>query len=398
MPKKGGRKPSARKMQSHVALSRVKHEPNAWTVPPAVKSAEVSAGTIGEPEPEQEPRPEPEPELGSGNSSDRADELELIRAMFEEELCIPSPDDPYTFSLQLSVPDSAQPLRSWMAALVLEVTLPTQGYPQSTQLRVRCSRCDKRALRSLHRSLALALAEDHSVADGGPRVCFAAQWLAEHAHRFFNVAETVRSQSQRSSAREAAVDPVSSPSSEWSEDDSEEEAEVGGGSVVHGVDLCFCIFESLRPSLPVPVLETWLDENGRLRRGAKHFSAADNSDSSPSAGTAPVGKMLAQWARKKYFVGLLCRGAPAVVVLQTNVAPEYVRMSVPSCHHPSLAAYEQLLHYTSHVIGSYRSWPELLVSTDESTHLFVAPSCADYDKQASKPRYSTCENVDETCV
>ena len=72
---------------------------------------------------------------------------------------------------------------------------------------------------------------------------------------------------------------------------------------------------------------SWIDEDGRLRRhggATKHAAAALAAAGGNTSvlTTAPVGKLLAQWARKKYFIGLLLRGAPAVVVLQTNVAPE----------------------------------------------------------------------------
>ena len=65
MPKKGGRKPSARKMQSQAALSRVvvKQGPDAWTAPSAPKKIDVLDGIA---EAELEPTPEPEPELGAG--------------------------------------------------------------------------------------------------------------------------------------------------------------------------------------------------------------------------------------------------------------------------------------------------------------------------------------------
>jgi hypothetical protein len=267
--------------------------------------------------------------------------------MFEEELSVPALDDPYTFSLKLSVPDSAQPLRSGTAPLILDVFLPAQDYPKATQLRVRCLRCDKRALRSLHRAIALALAEDHSVGDNGPRVCFAAQWLVDHAHRFFNVSEVARN---RPPAREA-TDAATTLSTElistqqWAQadiEDKEDEAE-GGKAGGHGVDLCFCMFESLRPSLPVETSDnvsatlnrdepdgSWVDEAGRHKRlgASKHAAAAAlaTCKDTSTLSSAPVGKLLAQWARKKYFVGLLLRGTPALVVLQTNVAPEYASM------------------------------------------------------------------------
>jgi hypothetical protein len=292
-----------------------------------------------------EPEPEPERDVGdAGNTGNREDELELVRAMFEEELSIPSLDDPYTFSLKLSVPDSAQHLRSWTAALMLEVVLPSQGYPQATQLRVRCLRCDKRAMRSLHRAMALALAEDHSVGDNGPRVCFAAQWLIDHAHRFFNVSEIARNRLPPRQAA-AALDSELMSTPEWAEEeieDEEDEGEDGEGGKAggHGVDLCLCMFESLRPSLPVETPDTmsaasnedepdgsWVDEAGRhRRRGVTRHTAAETVGTAATNtftfSSAPVGKLLAQWARKKYFVGLLLRGTPALVVLQTNIAPE----------------------------------------------------------------------------
>eukprot|EP01043_Picozoa_sp_COSAG02_P034236 COSAG02_NODE_2384_length_8991_cov_40.617521_2_plen_479_part_00 len=296
---------------------------------------------------------EPEPELdpgGAGNGGNREDELELIRAMFEEELSIPSLDDPYTFSLKLSVLESGQHLRSWTAPLILEVFLPTQDYPKATQLRVRCLRCNKRALRSLHSAMALALAEDHSVGDNGPRVCFAAQWLVDHAHRFFNVREVARNRPPARQAADAAM--VLSTdlmlTQQWAEADIEDEEDEtddgeGGKAGGHGVDLCFCMFESLRPSLPIEASDTvsatingdepdgsWMDEAGRRRRlgASKHAAAAALAacKDTSTRSTAPVGKLLAQWARKKYFVGLLLRGAPALVVLQTNIAPEYASM------------------------------------------------------------------------
>lgn len=341
MPKKGGRKPSARKAQSQAALSRViVNNPQPWEA--------AGANPPDNTQTPDKPEPEPEPELATGytgnygSASNRADELELVRAMFEEELSVPSLDDPYTFSLKLSVPDSAQRLRSWTVTLVLDVVLPAQDYPQATQLRVRCSRCDKRALRSLHRSLALALTEDHSIADNGPKVCFAAQWLTDHAHSYFNVAEVARNPAPRSTTR--ASDPKHESAQGQSDDDGEdgeeeeneeEEAEVGGG---HGVDLCVCVFPNLRPSLPPQTSEVavmpaaavdgasdtaWVDEAGRLRRrGGTKRGAGTTCTSSSGGNGAPVGKLLSQWVRRKYFVGLLLRGTPAVIVLQTNVAPE----------------------------------------------------------------------------
>ena len=345
MPKKGGRKPSARKAQTQAALSRVivKHRESSWET--EQKAADVAdASKDPEPEPEREPEPEPEPDPGEnpGNADDRADELELIRAMFEEELSVPALDDPYTFSLHLSVPDSAQRLRSWMTPLVLDVVLPARGYPQATQLRVRCARCDKRAHRSLHRAMALALAEDHSVADYGPRVCFAAQWLVDHAYRFFNVAEVTRNTPRQAVAKATPLDSgLMSTNRRLEEErvDGGEGADEDEAKAGHGVDLCFCVFESLRPSLPVDAPDTtgalgenrsdssWVDEAGRLRRdgrATKHAAAAlaAAGGNTSSFATPPVVTLLAQWARKKYFIGLLLRSAPAVVVLQTNVAPE----------------------------------------------------------------------------
>lgn len=352
MPKKGGRKPSARKAQSQAALSRVivkHHESSSSAGLPQKTELEKAADVADASEPE--PEPELQPGETPGDAGERADELELIRAMFEEELTIPALDDPYTFSLRLSVPDSAQRLRSWTAPLLLDVVLPARGYPQATQLRVRCARCDKRALRSLHRAMAIALADDHSVGDHGPRVCFAAQWLVDHGHRFFNVAEVARNPPRQAAAEATALKsglPVSTkrraeeePEDGGEDEDADGDRDEDEAKAGHGVDLCFCVFESLRASLPVDAPDrvitgasgdnesdgSWIDEDGRLRRhggATKHAAAALAAAGGNTSvlTTAPVGKLLAQWARKKYFIGLLLRGAPAVVVLQTNVAPE----------------------------------------------------------------------------
>jgi hypothetical protein len=347
MPKKGGRKPSARKAQTQAALqSVVRHTTRSQQWAPSSSVGTEPAAAAAEPEPEPELEPAAADQLdAAGNTGSRADEVELICAMFQEELSVPSPEDPYTFSLRLAVPDSAQRLRSWTVAVVLDVSLPAHGYPQATQLRVRCTRCDKRALRSLHRGLSLALTDDHSVADNGPRVCAAAQWLVDNAHRYFNVQEVARNPAPAPAPAAAvalrepsgASDSAEANEEWWEEEEEDDEVQSdgeggdGGKSVGNGVDLCVCVFASLRPTPVGTAAGTsggkgtqddgteWRDEAGRLRRKRRSTHSSDGGATSTSA---PMGKLLAQWVRKKYFVGLLLRGAPAVIVLQTNVAPE----------------------------------------------------------------------------
>ena len=96
------------------------------------------------------------------------------------------------------------------------------------------------------------------------------------------------------------------PSSESDED------VVGGGdsSSLGIIELSFCVFPSLKPSR-TPEEE---EEHSRQRQQDGYV---------PWELQAPPWRRLASWVRTKFYVGVLARGKPAVVVIQTNYAPEH---------------------------------------------------------------------------
>ena len=81
----------------------------------------------------------------------------------------------------------------------------------------------------------------------------------------------------------------------------------GGGLSV--VELSFCVFPSLKPAGQAP------------------SEQVDPQVYVPWEAQAPPWRRLAKFVRKKYMVGLLARGRPAVAVIQTNHAPEHPNRS-----------------------------------------------------------------------
>ena len=81
----------------------------------------------------------------------------------------------------------------------------------------------------------------------------------------------------------------------------------GGGLSV--VELSFCVFPSLKPAGQAP------------------SEQVDPQAYVPWEAQAPPWRRLAKFVRKKYMVGLLARGRPAVAVIQTNHAPEHPNRS-----------------------------------------------------------------------
>ena len=89
--------------------------------------------------------------------------------------------------------------------------------------------------------------------------------------------------------------------------DDESPSEDGGGSVGGYIDLTFCAFPSLEPT---PESEAAAQQQA-------------NGVYVPWELTAAPWQRLAKWMHQKYLVGMLVRGEPAVLVLQTNHAPEH---------------------------------------------------------------------------
>ena len=89
--------------------------------------------------------------------------------------------------------------------------------------------------------------------------------------------------------------------------DDESPSEDGGGPVGGYIDLTFCAFPSLEPT---PESEAAAQQQA-------------NGVYVPWELTAAPWQRLAKWMHQKYLVGVLVRGEPAVLVLQTNHAPEH---------------------------------------------------------------------------
>ena len=89
--------------------------------------------------------------------------------------------------------------------------------------------------------------------------------------------------------------------------DDESPSEDGGGPVGGYIDLTFCAFPSLEPT---PESEAAAQQQA-------------NGVYVPWELTAAPWQRLAKWMHQKYLVGMLVRGEPAVLVLQTNHAPEH---------------------------------------------------------------------------
>jgi hypothetical protein len=89
--------------------------------------------------------------------------------------------------------------------------------------------------------------------------------------------------------------------------DDESPSEDGGDSVGGYTDLTFCAFPSLEPT-PESEAAAQQESNGVYV---------------PWELTAAPWQRLAKWMHQKYLVGMLVRGEPAVLVLQTNHAPEH---------------------------------------------------------------------------
>jgi hypothetical protein len=83
-----------------------------------------------------------------------------------------------------------------------------------------------------------------------------------------------------------------------------------GTSSLGVVELSFCVFPSLKP-VRTPEEE---QEHQRQRQQGGYV---------PWELQAPPWRRLAKWVRKKYIVAGLARGKPAVLVIQTNYAPEH---------------------------------------------------------------------------
>ena len=94
--------------------------------------------------------------------------------------------------------------------------------------------------------------------------------------------------------------------------DEDDQGPCGGGGDGGGlsvVELSFCVFPSLKPAGQAP------------------SEQVDSQVYVPWEAQAPPWRRLAKFVRKKYMVGLLARGRPAVAVIQTNHAPEHPNRS-----------------------------------------------------------------------
>eukprot|EP01043_Picozoa_sp_COSAG02_P001347 COSAG02_NODE_28_length_51367_cov_70.053932_35_plen_553_part_00 len=97
-----------------------------------------------------------------------------------------------------------------------------------------------------------------------------------------------------------------------SSDEDEHSSDETGGDRLGIVELSFCVFPSLRPSRTATGGEQHQQQLGGYV---------------PWELQAPPWRRMAKFVRKKYMVGLLARGRPAVVVVQTNFAPEHPNRS-----------------------------------------------------------------------
>ena len=90
--------------------------------------------------------------------------------------------------------------------------------------------------------------------------------------------------------------------------DDERPSEEGTGTVGGYTDLTFCVFPSLEPTPESEAAAAVQQSNGVYV---------------PWELTAAPWQRLAKRMHQKYLVGMLARGEPAVLVLQTNHAPEH---------------------------------------------------------------------------
>ena len=104
-------------------------------------------------------------------------------------------------------------------------------------------------------------------------------------------------------------------SSSGDEDDAVISKEAGRGFTQGGfIDLSFCVFPSLKPPP---------DFKKKKKLASDPDPEPSNSAYVPWEQQVPPWRRLAKWMHTKYLVGMLARGKPAVLIIQTNHAPEH---------------------------------------------------------------------------
>jgi len=101
---------------------------------------------------------------------EREDEVELLEAMFAEELSWPQPTNRYELEIALQLPAAGT---ATTLALALVAALPAEGYPMSTQLSLRCAALGRAQHAALRAAMLAAL--DFSE----PVVYAAVSWLQQ---------------------------------------------------------------------------------------------------------------------------------------------------------------------------------------------------------------------------